>query len=418
MNIKTRYSRILISIVLLLLISAMVLFTQNKNWSKGKPIRIGILHSLSGTMAKSEKPLVDILLMGIDEINEKGGVLGRKLEAVIHDSKSDNIVAALEAEKMIRDEKVDVIFGCWTSSCRKAVKPIVEKYNHLSFYPVQYEGLEHSNNIVYTGAVPNQQIIPGTIWAIDNLGPRIYLVGSDYIFPRTANFIIRDIAKIKNAKIVAERYLPLGSDGFDVIMSEIKELRPDIILNTINGDSNKAFFLEKHLAGLDDIPMMSFSISETELSKIPEAQHNTHYAVWNYFQSIDNQVNRDFINRIRKRFGSNQIVGDPMEASYIGLNLWAQATESIKTTDPSLVYRSLNEQSIMAPQGMVSIDKNNHHLNKKSYVGRANKEGLFDIIWETKYRVKPVPFPTYRNKKEWDVILKNISRGGQDEAPQ
>lgn len=404
-------------IFFILMVVTVLLFSQFGKHSgvwevNTSPIRIGVLHSLTGTMAESEKPLVDILLMGVAEINAQGGLLGRKLETVVVDGRSDWKNFAREAERLIRDEKVDVIFGCWTSACRKAVKPVFEKYNHLLFYPVQYEGLEQSDNIIYTGATPNQQIIPGVNWALKKLGRRVYLLGSDYVFPRTANFIIRDIVKIKKSEIIAERYLPLGSGDFDEVIAEIKRLRPDVILNTINGDSNHHFFKKRHAAGLDNIPVMSFSITEAELAKIPKARTNTHFAVWNYFQSIDSSVNRDFIARIQKRLGPQQVVGDPMEASYIGLKLWSQAVELAESTDPELVLKTINEQSLKAPEGIVSIDSSNHHLRKIVRIGQALPNGQFKIIWQSGYAIRPVPFPGYRSRVEWNEITRWISKEG------
>lgn len=383
-------------------------------FAKKTPIRIGILHSLSGTMAESEKSLVDVLLMGIEEINAKGGLLGRQLEAIVVDGRSDWDYSAKQAERLIVEQKVDVIFGCWTSSCRKAIKPVIEKHQHLLFYPVQYEGLEESDNIIYTGATPNQQIIPGVNWALKKFGQRVYLLGSDYIYPRTANFIIRDIVNIKNAEVVAERYVSMGSDNFDEIVAEIEKLKPDVILSTINGDSNNAFFKKRHQAGIDNIPVVSFSIAEAGLANIPEARTKTHFAVWSYFQSIDNPVNHEFVTRIHERLGSTQVVSDPMEASYIGLNLWAQAVHLAESTDIALVLKTINEQVFNAPEGIVSIDSSNHHMRKIVRIGQARFDGQFDIIWQSKYAIRPVSFPTYRSRDEWVEVIKKISLKGND----
>lgn len=398
---------------LLLLISSLLIF-QYVSRAEVKPIRIGILHSLSGTMAESEKPLVDTLLMGIEEINEKGGLLGRQVEAIVVDGRSDWQHFANETERLIRNNKVDVIFGCWTSSCRKSVKPVIEKYNHLLFYPVQYEGLEQSPNIIYTGATPNQQIIPGVNWSLNKFGKRIYLLGSDYIFPRMANFIIRDIVKIKKSQIVGEQYIPLGTKNFEHIIDEIKKLRPDVILNTINGDSNNYFFTQKHQAGLDDIPVVSFSVAESELQKMPEARIKSHYSVWNYFQSIDNSVNDDFIKKIKQRLGQQQVVSDPMEASYIGLQLWAQAVRRAGIAKPDVILKTIDNQTFNAPEGIVSVDSANHHLRKYARIGQVKPDGQYKIVWVSKYAIRPVPFPTYRTRQKWDEILKQVSQGWKD----
>ncbi len=412
MAVKSSFGLKILAGFTFLIVLSVLLFTQYSRRSEIQPIRIGILHSLSGIMAENEKILIDTLLITMDGINEKGGLLGRKLEAVVTDSRSDPNHASQEAERLIREEKVEVIFGCWTSACRKAVKPVVEKYNHLLFYPIQYEGLEQSDNIVYTGAAPNQQIIPGTIWAIENLGHRIYLLGSDYIYPRTANFIIRDIANAKNAEIIAEQYLPLGSDDFDEIISQIIKLRPDVIINTVNGHSNHSFFLRKYQAGLDNIPVISFSIPEEELAKIPFANNKSHYAVWSYFQNMNNPINHKFVEQIQQRLGPEQAIGDPMEASHIGLLLWAQTVENAQSTTPGIVYKAISEQSLNAPQGIVSIDGNNHHLRKHVCIGQAQPNGQFDIIWRTDHAISPVPFPTYRSRPEWEEIIKKIAKEG------
>lgn len=401
-----------------ILLLAAILYTQLGKHSlffdtELEPIRIGILHSLTGTMAESETPLVEILIMGVNEINAKGGLLGRQVEVIIVDGRSDWKRVADEAERLIRDEKVDVIFGCWTSACRKEIKPIIEKYNHLLFYALQYEGLETSGNIVYTGAIPNQQIIPGVNWALKNLGERVYLLGSDYIFPWASNIIIRDIVEIKNAEVVAERYVSLGSSEFDEIISEIESLQPDVIFNTINGDSNKSFFQKRNAAGLDKIPVVSFSISEVELAGISSARVKTHYAVWSYFQSIKNNVNSDFVGRVKKHFGDKHVVGDAMEASYIGLKLWSKAVLHAESVVPSLVLRAINEQSFNAPEGIVSVDSVNHHLRKFVRIGQAREDGQFDIVWKSGFSVRPVPFPTYRSKSEWQKIIKERLNGGE-----
>ncbi|MFZ2406888.1 MAG: transporter substrate-binding protein, partial [Methylobacter sp.] len=226
------------------------------------PIKIGVLHSLTGTMAVSEKPLVDAVRLAVEEINAQGGLLGKPVEIVVADGKSDPDVFAQEAERLIEREHVSVLFGCWTSASRKAVKPVVEKHRHLLFYPVQYEGMEQSANIIYTDAAPNQQIVPGTRWAAQKFGQRVYLVGSDYVFPRTANIIIADLINISGGKILGERYLPLGSADVAAIIEDIARKKPDVVLNTLNGDSNAAFFSALAAAGLSDLPLVSFSVEE------------------------------------------------------------------------------------------------------------------------------------------------------------
>ena len=371
------------------------------------PIKIGILHSLTGTMAFSEKPLVNAVMLGVDEINAAGGVLGREVQAIVVDGQSDDKVFAQEAERLIVEEKVSVIFGCWTSTCRKAVKPVVEKYAHLLFYPVQYEGLESSRNIVYTGAVPNQQIIPSIAWIFQNLGKRFYLIGSDYVYPRTANLIVKDIVKAQGGTILAERYIPLGTRDVQTVVTEIGKLQPDVVINTINGDSNIAFF--KALNQLKDIPVFSFSLAEAEVNNIGREVMVGHYAAWNYFQSIQRPENQQFIQNYKARYGASKLIDDPMEASYIGVHLWARAISQARSTIPDRLINVLGKQSINAPEGIVSIDQSTLHLWKKTRIGRIQEDGQFEIVWSSPEPIRPVPFPTYRSESEWRNIIKTLN---------
>ncbi|MDD2761740.1 MAG: urea ABC transporter substrate-binding protein, partial [Methylomonas sp.] len=304
-------------------------------------LRIGVIHSLTGTMAISEAPLVDAVRLAVEEINAGGGLLGRPVELLVADSQSDPEIAAAAAERLIVEQHVSALFGCWTSACRKAVKPVVEKHRHLLFYPVQYEGLEQSPNIVYTGSAPNQQIVPGTHWALKHLGKRVYLIGSDYIFPRLANRIVADLIKASGAELLAERYRPLGGTDFDAEIGEIQRLRPDVVLNTINGESNAHFFKALRAAGLSDQAVMSFSLAESELQAMPEAITAAHYAVWSYFQSLPGENNRRFVEAYQRRFGSGRATSDPVEAAYVSVKLWAQAVREAESADTDLVNQSV-----------------------------------------------------------------------------
>ncbi|MEL6546690.1 MAG: urea ABC transporter substrate-binding protein, partial [Myxococcota bacterium] len=309
------------------------------------PIKVGILHSLSGTMAISEKPVVDATLLAIEEVNEKGGVNGRKLEAVIADGKSDWPTFAKEAQRLISEENVSVIFGCWTSASRKTVKPVFERLDHLLFYPVQYEGLEQSPNIVYTGAAPNQQIIPAVKWSFDNLGKKFFLVGSDYVFPRTANAIIRDQLAALGGEIVGEEYLLLGSKDVQSVVDAVVAAKPDVILNTINGDSNVAFYKALRKAGVSpkDVPSMSFSIAEPELQSMNVSSMIGEYTAWNYFQSAKGDANASFVRKFKEKYGADRVTSDPLEAAYFGVHLWAQAAGAAKSPAPADVRRAITK---------------------------------------------------------------------------
>ncbi len=373
------------------------------------PIRIGVLHSLSGTLADSERPLVDAVRLAAEEINADGGLLGRPIELVVVDGKSDPAHFAAEAERLITQEKISVLFGCWTSSCRRAVAPVVESHRHLLFYPVQYEGLEQSPNIIYTGAAPNQQIIPGARWAIDNLGRRVYLLGSDYIFPRAANHLIRDLVTAADGDVVAERYLPLGASDFSDLIADIRRRSPDVILNTINGDSNLHFFRALKASGITT-PVMSFSLAESELQAMgADLRHPAHYAVWGYFQSLPNAANTRFVAAFQKRYGVDRVTSDPIEASYNGLRLWANAVRETGSTGPEQINRVIGRHSVAGPSGVVAVDAETRHLWRWVRIGKARPDGQFDTVQQSDALVRPVPFPAYRSREEWLRIVANLS---------
>jgi urea transport system substrate-binding protein len=378
----------------------------------GEPIRVGILHSSTGTMAISERPVIDATLLAIDEINEKGGVLGRPVEAVIEDGESDDATFAARAEKLIAREHVCAIFGCWTSASRKTVLPVLGKHDHLLFYPVQYEGLEQSPNVVYTGAAPNQQIIPAVNWARTVLKKkRFFLVGSDYVFPRAANAIIRDQAASLGAEIVGEEYILLGSSDVADVVRKIVAARPEVILNTINGDDNVAFFRALRAAGLtpDKVPTISFSISEEELGSLGMKGVVGDYAAWNYFQSVDRPRNRDFVKRFQTKYGRQRVVSDPMEAAYCGVHLWAQAVREAGATDTAAVRQAVRHQQFDGPEGLVRIDPETQHTSKVFRVGQITRENRFEIVYSSENPIAPVPYPGTRSKGAWDAFLLDLN---------
>jgi urea transport system substrate-binding protein len=388
-------------------------FCGCSNGAARQPIRIGILHSLSGTMAFSEKPVVEATLLAIEDLNARGGVLGRPVEPVTADAQSDPATFASEGERLITRDKVAALFGCWTSASRKHLRTVVERHNQLLFYPVQYEGLELSPNIVYAGAAPNQQIIPAVKWCFDHLGTRFFLVGSDYVFPRTANAIIKDQVGALGGEIVGEEYILLGGGQVDGVAEKIVRARPSVILNTINGDSNIAFFHALRKRGLapGQIPVMSFSIAEREVASIGPALMAGDYAAWNYFQSLSTPQNREFVQRFQARYGTDQVVSDPMEAAYVAVHLWAQAVEAAGTEDSAAVRRNIGDQSYLGPGGMVYVDRTTQHTWKVVRLGRIRKDGQFDVVWSSEHPVRPVPYPAYRQKAEWDDFLLTLYKG-------
>jgi urea transport system substrate-binding protein len=400
-----------VALLALLLLCVVMLF----QYGGSKPVvRIGILHSLTGTMVISEKPLVDALQFAIEEINAQGGVNGQKIEAVTRDCRSDAAYCAQQAEQLITQEKVSALFGCWTSACRKEVKKVVEKHKHLLFYPVQYEGMEQSPNLIYTGAAPNQQIIPAAHWALEKFGKRAYLAGSDYIFPRMANIIIKDMLTANTASLVGERYLPLGSSAMDALVADILKQHPAVIFSTFNGGSNYAFFAALNKAGIraDKIPVVSFSLAEVELASLGTLNMAGHYAAWNYFQSLPSVQNQDFVARFHQRFGAQAVLDDPMEASYIGVKLWALAAHEAGSFEPAAVRQSVLRQTLLAPEGMVAVDAETGHLWKTPRIGKITPGGQFEIVWDEGRTVEPTPFPVYRFTGEWLELLR-IAEGGK-----
>lgn len=370
----------------------------------------------------SERAVANATLLAIAEINASGGLLGREIQPVIADGASDPAVFAAEAERLIGEEGVSVIFGCWTSASRKAVVPVVEAADGLLFYPLQYEGIEQSPNVVCTGAVPNQQIVPAVSYALREFGPRVFLVGSDYVFPRMANAVIRDQVKALGGRLVGERYLPLGGAEVGPIIDAVVRAKPDVIFNTINGDSNLTFFAALRAAGVTpaEIPTLSFSLGETELAGMDPATTAGDYAAWNYFQSLDTELNREFVAAYRARFGAEAVTSDPMESAYAAVNLWAGAVRVARSLDPVAVRREVGGQGFHAPGGLVYVDDDTQHTWKTARIGRVRADGQFDVVWSSDKPVRPMPFPIFRTRVEWEEALADLRRdwGGEWTNPE
>ncbi len=360
---------------------------------RNSTIRVGILHSLSGTMAISEASLKDAELMAIAEINEAGGILGRTIEPVIEDGASDPKTFARKARSLLEQDKVATIFGGWNSACRKSVLPVLEELNALMWYPVEYEGLECSRHIFYTGICPNQQVEPAVEWLLHNKGKSFYLVGSDYVFPRTANKIIKAQLKRKGGTLAGKEYVPLGTTAFGDLIKRIKQTRPDVVFNTLNGDSNMAFYQQYKDAGIsaEDIPIMATSVAEEELRRIGGSIAVGHYASWSYFQSIDTPENRAFVQNFQCRYGSDRVTSDPIEAAYTQVYLWKQAAEKAGSFEVELLREAAYGQSFETPGGKVSIELNNH-LSKPCRLGKILPNGQFQIVFTSAGAIKPQPW--------------------------
>ncbi|GHT32136.1 urea ABC transporter substrate-binding protein [Bacteroidia bacterium] len=375
-------------------------------------VEVGILHSLSGTMAISEVSLRDVLLMGIDEINASGGVLGKKIVPKVVDPASDWDLFAEKSKELLTKDKVSVVFGCWTSVSRKSVLPVFEEYNGLLFYPVQYEGQEQSPNIIYTGATPNQQLIPAAEYLMSEAGgskKKFYLLGTDYVFPRTANKILKNflLAKGVPAANIIEEYTPFNHQDYQTIVSKIKRFAAGgdaCVLSTINGDSNVPFYKEFANQGLSAslCPIMAFSVAEDELRSMDTEFLVGHLAAWNYFQSIKTPENFKFVENFKDYCkaqglpgGDSRVTDDPICWSYTGLYLWKAAVEKAGSFEVEKVIAALSDLEGESPSGTVKMHHDNHHLAKKVLIGEIRPDGQFDIIHETEGLVSPEPFSEY-----------------------
>ena len=377
-------------------------------------IKVGVLHSLSGTMAISETVLKDTVLMAIDDINAKGGVLGKKLEPVVVDPASNWPLFAEKAKQLLTQDKVAVVFGCWTSVSRKSVLPVFEQNNGLLFYPVQYEGEELSKNVFYTGAAPNQQAIPAVEYLMSKEGgaaKRFVLLGTDYVYPRTTNKILRAFLKSKGVKDadIMETYTPFGHSDYQTIVADIKKFSTGgktAVVSTINGDSNVPFYKELGNAGLKakDVPVVAFSVGEEELRGVDTKPLVGHLAAWNYFMSVKNPTNSAFIKQWSDYAKAKNIAGhkdkpltnDPMEATWVGIHMWKQAVEKAKTTDVDKVIAAMAGQTFTAPDGFtVKMDEKNHHLHKPVMVGEIKADGQFGVVWKTKGPIRAQPWSPF-----------------------
>ena len=378
-------------------------------------IKVGVLHSLSGTMAISETVLKDVALMAIEEINAKGGVLGKKIEPVVVDPASNWPLFAEKAKQLIGQDKTVVTFGCWTSVSRKSVLPVFEELNSLLFYPVQYEGEELSKNVFYTGAAPNQQAIPAVEYLMSKDGgsaKRWVLLGTDYVYPRTTNKILRAFLKTKGVAEadIMEEYTPFGHSDYQTIIGKIKKFAADgkktAVISTINGDSNVPFYKELGNQGLKakDVPVVAFSVGEEELRGVDTKPLVGHLAAWNYFMSLKNPANDEFTKKWAAYAKAKGIAGhkdkpltnDPMEATYIGIYMWKQAVEKAKSTDTDKVIAAMAGQTFKAPGGFTStMDMKNHHLHKPVFIGEIKADGQFNVVWKTSGPVVAKPWSPY-----------------------
>jgi urea transport system substrate-binding protein len=416
----TRF-RLWLALLALAVVSGAAYLTRDY-WQTRAPIKVGILHSLTGPMAISEKPMVDAALMAIDEINAAGGLLGRRVEPLVVDGASDWPTFAREAERLIKEDKVVTIFGCWTSACRKTVRPVFERLDHLLVYAMAYEGLENSPNIIYTGAAPNQQVLPALQWALSGLGTKVFLIGSDYVWPHAINAIMKDQLAIQGATLLGESYVPFGATDLTAAVAAIRAAQPDVVFSSVVGESNPAFYAALRAAGLtpERLPVVSFSIGESELEVMKAADVAGHFVAWNYFQSLPGDVNADFIRRFRARYGAERPTSDVTEAAWFSVKLWAQAVEEAGGVEPDRIRSAMLRQSVEAPEGVVSVDPDTQHTWRPVSIGRVQPSGQIEVVWSASRPIRPVPYPKTRTPAQWEAFLADLHAqwGGQWANPR
>lgn len=362
--------------------------------TSGPTIKVGALNSLSGTMAISEVTVRHAIDLAVEQINAAGGVMGKQIELVGEDGASEPTVFAEKAEKLISSDCVAAVFGGWTSSSRKAMLPVFESANALLYYPVQYEGLEASDNIFYTGATTNQQIVPALDYLKEKGITSLYLVGSDYVFPQTANRIIKAYADANGIEVKGEDYTPLGSTDFSTIVNKIRTADADAVFNTLNGDSNVAFFREYRNVGLtpQDMPVVSVSIAEEEIGGIGVQNITGQLTAWDYYQTIDSPVNNAFVKAYKDKYGADKPTSDPMEAAYVSVYLWKNTVEKAESFAVPDVQKAAGGVQFDAPEGLVQIDGDNNHITKTARIGEIRPDGLIYTVWESAGPIEPDPY--------------------------
>jgi urea transport system substrate-binding protein len=387
----------------------------------GTPIKIGVLHSLTGTMASSESSLVDAILLAIARINASGGLLGRPVDAITRDGRSQADTFALEAQHLLDVDKVPVVFGCWTSTSRRAVRHLFEEREKPLFYSVQYEGIEASPAVIYLGAAPNQQLIPAVRWAFAFLQrKKFFLVGSDYVFPRVATEILKDQLKELGATVAGEAFLPLGTVHVDAVIRELKASGATMILNTINGDTNLAFLRALRAAGItsQQIPTLSFSLDRTGYRELDPAIVASDYLAWNYFEAFDSPANHDFLRALHDRFGPRPAT-DPMATSYSAVLLWAEAVRKAGSLELAAIRKALETVSVSTPLGELHITPSNGHAVKTVAIGQIGDDGSIQVVWSAPKPVEATPYPETRTHEEWEKLLAKLQKewNGKWQAP-
>lgn len=409
MSLGTRIG-LTVAVAVAVLAVTIVFLRGGVGQSAGAPIRVGVLHSMTGPMATSEVPVVNAIRMAADEVNARGGLLGRTVELVVRDGKSDPATFAAEAERLLTEDRVSVIFGCWTSASRRTVRPVIERLNGLMVYPVQYEGVESSPNLVYAGAAPNQQIVPAVQWLCGRGARRFALVGSDYVFPHVANSIVRDLVRATGGEVVIERYIPLAGGGEDEVARAIAAAHPDVILNTVNGDANRTLMRALRTCGIEPgrTPVMSFSIAEPQIAAWSADPFVGDFVAATYFESVPSAESREFARALRAHHGDSARASDAVESAYTAFMLWAKGVEDAGTADPLAVRSAMSGMFTVGPAGIAIVDAATGHLWRSVRIGEVMPDGSIRVAWESGAPIRPMPYPLWRSRRDWDRFLSDM----------
>ncbi len=375
------------------------------------PIRLGLLHSQTGQLAISEKSLLDAEILAIEEINAAGGIDDRQVVWSSPDCRSDPTIFATEARRLIEQDKVATLFGTWTSECRKAVLPVLDEHTSLLFFPGNFEGIERSPRMIYTGGIANQSVLPAVRWAYDSLNARRFaVVGLEEVWSRCSSEIAKDGVKASGAEVVADGYTTIMSPNVEPMVEAIRQAKPDVVLNFLFGDSNLAFYAAMRRAGMppDKMPIIAFGFAEDESRRFPQADVVGQYAAWNYFQSVSRPENVEFVRKFRARYGENRVIGDPMIAAYNGIKFWAQAASEVGPDNSAALLDNLGRQSMDAPDGIVTIDMESQAVWRPFHLGRLLPNGQFEIIWSIDKPIRPVMFVGTRTSEQWKDLMEGL----------
>lgn len=369
------------------------------------PIVIGLLQALSGPTAQSEAPQVAAVRLAVEEINSGGGLLGQRVELKVAEAGTDPQAAAAAAERLIAGERASALFGCWSSTCRQAVKAVVEARRHLLFYPMPYEGMEQSAHIIYTGPTPNQQVLPATDWAMNAFGRRVYLVGTDGAYQRRVHTVLRDFIQLGGGRLLGERLLPPGGADLGAVIADLQKLQPDLVLSTISGDGNGAFFDALVTSGLMDVPLMSFRAAEAEMRAFGGGRLNRHFTAWGYLQSQPGPANEAFLARLRRSQGEDVQASDPAVSAYVAVQLWAAAVREVGSAQSDAVNANVALQSVAAPQGFVAVDAQSRHLWRQLRIAQVRPDGRLAEVALLPGHIRPKPWPAFRSTEHWMAAL-------------